>query len=104
MKTAWHWVKIRRHLYARENVVKRVFSETKDGVDVAIEAVGLPATFETCQKIVRPGGGHIANIGVHRHPVDLQIQDLWTRNITITMGLINTNTTSKLLKQFYPGI
>ena len=72
-------------------------SETKDGVDVSIEAVGIPETFNICQNIVRPGG-HVANIGVHGHSVDLQIQNLWIQNITITMGLVNTNTTPMLLK------
>ena len=77
-------------------------SETKDGVDVSIEAVGLPATFDICQNIVRPGG-HVANIGVHGHTVDLQIQNLWIKNITITMGLVNTNTTPMLLKTVSSG-
>lgn len=81
----------------KEDAVKRIMSETKDGVDVAIEAVGMPATFDICQKIIRPGG-HIANIGVHGKSVDLQIQDLWIQNITITTGLVNTNTTPMLLK------
>jgi alcohol dehydrogenase len=87
---------------AKEDAVKRILSETKDGVDVAIEAVGLPATFDICQKIVRPGG-HIANIGVHGQPVALQIQDLWIKNITITMGLVNTNTTPMLMKTVSSG-
>ena len=82
---------------ANENAVERILSETKDGVDVSIEAVGLPDTFNICQNIVRPGG-HVANIGVHGHSVDLQIQKLWIHNITITMGLVNTNTTPMLLK------
>ncbi|HLF50893.1 zinc-dependent alcohol dehydrogenase family protein [Flavobacterium sp.] len=81
----------------KEDAVKRIMSETKDGVDVAIEAVGMPATFDICQKIIRPGG-HIANIGVHGKSVDLQIQNLWIQNITITTGLVNTNTTPMLLK------
>jgi alcohol dehydrogenase len=34
------------------------------GVDTAIEAVGIPATFQLCQDLVAPGGV-IANIGVH---------------------------------------
>ncbi len=85
-----------------EDVVKKILSETKDGVDVAIEAVGAPATFDICQRIVRPGG-HIANIGVHGKPVDLQIQNLWIRNITITMGLVNANTTPMLLKTVSSG-
>ena len=87
---------------AKEDVLKRILAETKDGVDVAIEAVGIPATFDICQKIVRPGG-HIANIGVHGKPVELQIQDLWIQNITITMGLVNTNTTPMLLKTVSSG-
>jgi alcohol dehydrogenase len=87
---------------AKEDVQKRILAETKDGVDVAIEAVGVPATFDICQKIVRPGG-HIANIGVHGKPVELQIQDLWIQNITITMGLVNTNTTPMLLKTVSSG-
>jgi alcohol dehydrogenase len=87
---------------AKEDTVKKIMSETEDGVDVAIEAVGAPATFDICQGIVRPGG-HIANIGVHGHSVNLQIQDLWTRNITITMGLVNTNTTPKLIETVVSG-
>ena len=85
-----------------EDVAKKILSETKDGVDVAIEAVGAPATFDICQKIIRPGG-HIANIGVHGKSVDLQIQNLWIQNITITMGLVNTNTTPMLLKTVSSG-
>ena len=85
-----------------EDVVKRILAETKDGVDVAIEAVGIPATFDICQRIVRPGG-NLANIGVHGQPVNLQIQDLWIQNISITMGLVNTNTTSMLLKTVTSG-
>jgi alcohol dehydrogenase len=86
----------------KEDPIKRIMAETKDGVDVSIEAVGLPATFNICQNIVRPGG-HVANIGVHGHSVDLQIQNLWIKNITITMGLVNTNTTPMLLKTVSSG-
>ncbi|MEJ7822648.1 MAG: alcohol dehydrogenase, partial [Chitinophagaceae bacterium] len=67
-----------------------------------IEAVGLPGTFDICQNIVRPGG-HLANIGVHGKKVDLQIQNLWIQNITLTMGLVNTNTTPMLLKTVQSG-
>jgi len=66
-------------------------------VDVAIEAVGTPATFDICQNILK-SGGHLANVGVHGKPVELQIQELWTRNVTVTAGLVSTNTTSLLLK------
>ncbi|MGZ5417902.1 MAG: zinc-dependent alcohol dehydrogenase family protein [Nocardioides sp.] len=67
------------------------------GVDVAIEAVGIPATFEACTKIVRPGGS-VANAGVHGVPVELALQDLWIMDLSITMGLVSTNTTPMLLK------
>jgi alcohol dehydrogenase len=67
------------------------------GVDVAIEAVGIPQTFTMCVDIVRPAG-HVANVGVHGHPVELALQDLWISNINISMGLVNTNTLGTLLK------
>jgi alcohol dehydrogenase len=67
------------------------------GVDVAMEAVGIPATFQLCQDIV-PAGGNIANIGVHGKPVDLHIEKLWIHNINISMGLVSTNTLPMLLK------
>ena len=86
----------------KEKAAKRIMSETADGVDVAIEAVGVPSTFDICQQIVRPGG-HVANVGVHGQSVDLQIQDLWIRNITITTGLVNTDTTPMLLKTVASG-
>jgi len=72
------------------------------GVDVAVEAVGLPATFEMATRIVRPGG-HVANVGVHGKPVELRLQDLWIHNITISMGLVNTNTTPMLLRLIAEG-
>ncbi len=87
---------------SKEDAVKKILSETKDGVDVAIEAVGVPETFDICQKIVRPGG-HVANVGVHGKPVEFQIQDLWIKNITLTTGLVNTNTTPMLLKTVSSG-
>ena len=67
------------------------------GVDVAIEAVGVPLTFEMATEIVRPGG-HVANVGVHGKAVSLELQNLWIQNISISMGLVNTNTTPLLLK------
>lgn len=81
----------------KTDAVKIINDQTKDGVDVAIEAVGIPETFDICQNIIRPGG-HIANVGVHGKSVDLQLQKLWIKNITITTGLVNTNTTASLLK------
>jgi alcohol dehydrogenase len=67
------------------------------GVDVAIEAVGIPRTFGMATEIVRPGG-HVANIGVHGKPVELTLNELWIQNINISMGLVNTNTLPMLLK------
>ena len=67
------------------------------GVDVAIEAVGIPQTFQMCLDIVRPAG-HVANVGVHGKPVEFPLQDLWISNIQISMGLVNTNTSGTLLK------
>lgn len=87
---------------SKQDAVREILSQTMDGVDVAVEAVGYPATFDICQRIIR-AGGHIANVGVHGKPVDLQIQDLWIRNITITTGLVNTNTTPMLLKTVMAG-
>src|SRR5450432_4880812 len=66
------------------------------GVDTVIEAVGIPATFELCEKIVAPGGT-IANIGVHGKKVDLHLERLWDRNITITTRLVDTVSTPMLL-------
>ena len=69
----------------------------KRGVDTAIEAVGIPATFELCAKIIAPGGT-IANVGVHGVKVDLHLENLWDRNITITTRLVDTVSTPMLLE------
>jgi alcohol dehydrogenase len=85
-----------------EDPVKKIMAETKDGVDVAIEAVGVPATFDVCQRIVRPGG-HVAVIGVHGHSVNFELEKLWIQNITLTTGLVSTFTTPMLLKTVTSG-
>ncbi|PRX09308.1 UNVERIFIED_ORG: alcohol dehydrogenase [Martelella mediterranea] len=72
------------------------------GVDVAIEAVGVPATFDVCQQVVA-AGGHVANVGVHGAPVELHLENLWIQNINISMGLVNTNTTPMLMKTVQSG-
>lgn len=69
----------------------------RGGVDTAIEAVGIPATFELCENIVAPGGV-IANVGVHGHKVDLHLERLWSQNIAITTRLVDTVSTPMLLK------
>ncbi|MFI4942288.1 MAG: zinc-dependent alcohol dehydrogenase family protein [Burkholderiales bacterium] len=72
------------------------------GVDVAIEAVGIPSTFDVCQKIVAPGG-RIANVGVHGKPVSLELERLWAHNITLTTRLVDTASTPMLLKLVQSG-
>lgn len=67
------------------------------GADVAVEAVGVPATFEQCTELIRPGG-HVANVGVHGKPAALHLETLWIRNVTITTGLVDTYTIPILLK------
>ncbi|CAG9294956.1 zinc-dependent alcohol dehydrogenase family protein [Celerinatantimonas diazotrophica] len=82
---------------AKEDVQQRIDELTQgDGVEVAVECVGVPATFDICQKIVGKGG-HLANVGVHGQSVDLQLQDLWIKNIHLTTGLVNATSTPMLL-------
>jgi len=83
---------------SKENAVEKVKQLTNGkGVDTAIEAVGIPATFELCQLLIAPGGT-IANIGVHGKSAELHLETLWAHNITITTRLVDTVTTPMLLK------
>jgi alcohol dehydrogenase len=83
--------------------IEKVMAMTNQkGVDVAIEAIGLPISFDVCQSIVA-AGGHIANIGVHGKPVRLNLDKLWDHNITITTRLVDTVTTPMLLKTVMSG-
>ncbi|MFH9347926.1 zinc-dependent alcohol dehydrogenase family protein [Kitasatospora sp. NPDC017646] len=77
---------------------------TRDGlgVDVAIEAVGVPESFELCTRLVRPGG-RVANVGVHGKPAVLHLEDLWIRDVTITTGLVDTDSTPLLLDLLAAG-
>jgi len=85
------------------HAAKTVLEMTQGGgVDVAIEAVGIPATFAICQEIVA-AGGRIANVGVHGKPVELHLEKLWDRNIAITTRLVDTVTTPMLLKVVRSG-
>jgi alcohol dehydrogenase len=87
----------------RSNPVEEVMKLTGGkGVDVAIEAVGVPATFGICQSIIA-AGGRIANIGVHGKSVELHLEKLWSRNIAITTRLVDTVTTPLLLKTVRSG-
>jgi alcohol dehydrogenase len=87
----------------REDAVAIVQELTEGlGADVAIEAVGVPETFELCTALVRPGG-HVANVGVHGHSATLHLETLWIKDITITTGLVDTSTTPRLLNLIAEG-
>jgi len=82
---------------------RRVLALTKNaGVDVAIEAVGLPATFGLCQAVIAPGG-RIANVGVHGKPAQLHLEKLWSANITLSTRLVDAGTTPLLLRLVRSG-
>ena len=72
------------------------------GADVAVEAVGIPATFEQCTELIRPGG-RVANVGVHGKPATLHLESLWIKGVTITTGLVDTFSTPTLLKSVAAG-
>jgi alcohol dehydrogenase len=83
---------------SRDDPVKAVMELTGGlGADVAIEAVGVPETFELTTELIRPGG-RVANIGVHGHPATLHLERLWIRGVTITTGLVDAYSTPQLLK------
>jgi len=86
-----------------EDAVPKVMDLTDGlGADVAIEAVGVPETFELCAELIRPGG-RVANVGVHGHPATLHLEKLWIRDVMITTGLVDTSTTPKLLRLIEGG-
>ncbi|MFA7418039.1 MAG: zinc-dependent alcohol dehydrogenase family protein [Melioribacteraceae bacterium] len=86
-----------------KNAVEEIMKLTnKKGVDVAVEAVGIPATFDICQSIIG-AGGRIANVGVHGKSVELHLEKLWSQNITITTRLVDTVSTPLLLKTVISG-
>lgn len=72
------------------------------GVDVAVEAVGVPETFDMCTALIRPGAT-VANVGVHGASVELKLQDLWIKDVSITTGLVSATTTPMLLKLVKQG-
>jgi alcohol dehydrogenase len=87
----------------REDATARVMQLTGGlGADVAIEAVGVPETFELCTELIRPGG-RVANVGVHGKCATLHLETLWIRDVLITTGLVDTNSTPKLLKLIEGG-
>jgi len=83
---------------SREDAVAAIQQLTDGlGADVAIEAVGIPETFELCAELIRPGG-RLANVGVHGKPATLHLEDLWIKGVEIRTGLVDTYSTATLLK------
>ena len=88
---------------AKEEPIASILKMTNGrGVDCAIEAVGIPQTWDVCQHIVKEGG-NIANVGVHGQAVSFALEKLWIKNLKITTGLVNANTTDMLLKTCCSG-
>ena len=86
-----------------DDAVARVMELTGGlGADVAIEAVGVPDTFELCTELIRPGG-RVANVGVHGRCATLHLEKLWSRDVLITTGLVDTWTTPRLLRLIEGG-
>lgn len=82
----------------QEDAIKQIYNLTHQrGVDVAIEAVGIPHTFDLCQKIIGVNG-NIANVGVHGLPVQFDLDKLWIKNINVSTGLVSGNTTNELIE------
>ena len=87
----------------REDALAQIMELTDGlGADVALEAVGVPDTFELATELIRPGG-RVANIGVHGHSATLHLEKLWTRDVTITTGLVDTRTIPQLMKLVASG-
>src|SRR5580693_1586008 len=86
----------------REDATARVMELTDGGADVAFEAVGVQQTFELATELIRPCG-RVANIGVHGKPVTLHLETLWTRDVTVTTGLVDTYTIPRLMKLVASG-
>jgi alcohol dehydrogenase len=87
----------------REDALAQIMELTDGlGADVALEAVGVPDTFELACQLIRPGG-RVANIGVHGHSATLHLEKLWTRDVTITTGLVDTRTIPRLMKLVASG-
>lgn len=85
-----------------EEAVEMIAAVTDDGADVAIEAVGSPEAFELCTTLARPGG-RVANVGVHGSPAPLHLERLWTKDVTITTGLVDGYSTGRLLRMLEAG-
>lgn len=92
------------HAFAPDDDVEAAIEHLTHGrgVDVAIEAVGIPSSFEMCTDLVR-AGGRVANVGVHGEAATLHLERLWIKDVTITTGLVDTNTTPLLMRLLSEG-
>lgn len=87
----------------KEDAITEVMELTRQrGVDCAVEAVGIEPAWNICQNIIKEGG-HLANVGVHGKSVNFSVEKLWIKNLTITTGLVNANTTGMLMKNCCSG-
>jgi len=73
-----------------------------EGVDVAIEAIGIPEGWDMCEEIVT-AGGNIAMLGVHGKSAILHLERMWKKNFTFTAGLVHTTTIPMLMKAVQKG-
>jgi alcohol dehydrogenase len=88
---------------SHEDAVAKIMELTDGlGADVALEAVGVPQTFELCADLIRPGG-RVANIGVHGQPATLHLEKLWIRDVTVTTGLVDTSSIPQLMRLIASG-
>ncbi|MDD4171535.1 MAG: zinc-binding dehydrogenase, partial [Syntrophomonas sp.] len=72
------------------------------GADATIEANGFKPTFDMAVDAVR-AGGRVSLIGVFEKPQELAMNTLWTKNISINMGLVNANRIPELIKLIQSG-
>ena len=86
----------------KQDIAQEIMRLTGLGVDVAVEAVGVPETFELCADLIRPGGT-VANVGVHGKPVSLHLERLWIKDITVTTQLVDGYTIPLLLQLIEMG-
>lgn len=85
----------------REEVLEHV-GQGEDGVDVVVEAVGLPGGWYIAQEIVKPGG-NVAILGVHGRPVTLNLERMWYRNFKMTAGMVHGYSIPDLMERVESG-
>eukprot|EP00091_Calanus_sinicus_P021572 TRINITY_DN644_c0_g1_i1.p1 TRINITY_DN644_c0_g1~~TRINITY_DN644_c0_g1_i1.p1 ORF type:complete len:376 (+),score=113.88 TRINITY_DN644_c0_g1_i1:238-1365(+) len=93
------------HLIDNKNgdAVEQVMKLTNNrGVDLVIEAIGIPAGWYICQDIVR-AGGHIAMLGVHGKPATIALEKMWFRNFRLTAGVMHGYTIAGIMEKVIQG-